>query len=181
MTKLNLKKSTQMLNYFSIRESSKINIGKSIMYIFLSDILHLRKYGRTISRYYNYTISQYGISSINIQNIINDEYFIDYINIIDEYNYTSIKELDDEVFSITDIEIMNSIYEEFHSKDIKSYIENLPEFNTGEYDINSRYYIQIDMKEFFVYEHDDIFYEQIQNLNYSKMIYEESFLIDRLF
>ncbi len=142
------KKIYQALNFFAIQEGGKINRMKTLKLIWLSDRLHVRKYGRTITGDVYYAMKNGAVPS-NAKSFaesnkdyiepLEHKYGSQYIKPIGDYDYKSIKELDTRVFSKSDINIMTEVYGEFGTKnefDLAEFSHIYPEWNKFESRIN---------------------------------------------
>ncbi len=125
MFEFNHKKAIQVLNYFALKEGGIINKLKAIKLIWLADRAHLRRYGRPIvmDRYF---ALPHGPVPSNTKDLAEDTSFLSeeetnyrnkYIKGANRYSYKSIESVDIDVFSDTDIQILDSVYEEFGSYD----------------------------------------------------------------
>ncbi len=122
------KKATQALNFFACKKGGKINKMKAIKLIYLADRLHLRKYGRPIVND-RYLAMKYGPVGSRIKNIAELShipvevgfYAKKYIKPVTVYkkndSFLSVKKGDFSVFSDTDIECLESVYNNFSDKD----------------------------------------------------------------
>ncbi len=131
MFEFNHKKAVQTLNYFANKNGGAINKMKAIKLIWLSDRAHLRRYGRPIIMD-QYFALPYGPIPSNTKDLAevnlfssDDEvsYRNKFINVIDKYNFQSVEKVDENVFSQTDLSILESVYSEFG---------NLSEFELSE-------------------------------------------------
>lgn len=120
------KKATQALNLFARKKDGKINKMKAIKLIFLADRLHLRKYGRPIigDMYFAMKLGPVGSVTKNVAELSSVPedilaYAKRYIKPIDGKKRTlvSLKQEDLSVFSKTDIECLESVYDTFSDKD----------------------------------------------------------------
>ncbi len=120
------KKATQALNLLARKKDGKINKMKAMKLIFLADRLHLRKYGRPIvgDIYWAMKLGPVGSLTKNVAELssISEEalmYARKYIKPIDGKKRTlvSIKQEDLSVFSKTDIECIEAVYDKFSDKD----------------------------------------------------------------
>lgn len=120
------KKATQALIFFANKKNGKINKMKAIKLIYLADRLHLRKYGRPVvgDTYWAMKLGPVGSCSKQIAELdrIPDKVFSyvkKYIKPVDEKKqaFTSLKPVDTDVFSKTDIECLEAVYKEFSDKD----------------------------------------------------------------
>lgn len=113
------KKATQALNFFSIKEGGVINKMKAIKLVWLSDRLHLRKYARTVTGDTYFALANGPVPSStrdileqNDFSLSEDElnYSCQYLEIINKYTFKSNLGLEDKVFSETDIQCLNEVY-----------------------------------------------------------------------
>jgi len=120
------KKATQALNLLARKKDGKINKMKAIKLIFLADRLHLRKYGRPIvgDMYWAMKLGPVGSLTKNIAELSNMSedalsYAKKYIKPIDgkKQILVSIRQEDLSVFSKTDLECMEAIFNKFSDKD----------------------------------------------------------------
>jgi uncharacterized phage-associated protein len=120
MRKFKHEKSIQLLNFFAIKEGGVINRMKALKLIFLSDRLHLRKYGRPIlnDSYYAMKFGPVASKTCNLADNLNlspeeEQYRLEYIKTESDYTYSSIKPVNNKVFSQTDRNSIESIYSTF--------------------------------------------------------------------
>ncbi len=120
------KKATQALNLLARKKDGKINKMKAIKLIFLADRLHLRKYGRPIigDMYWAMKLGPVGSLTKNVAELSSISadvlaYAKKYIKPTDEQKQTfiSLKPEDLSVFSKTDLECLEAVYETFSDKD----------------------------------------------------------------
>ena len=133
------KKSVQALNYFAKKEGGKINLMKAVKLVWLSDRVHLRIYGRSITND-QYLAMKHGLVPSGTKDIISKSQFfereiIDYVNQfisdVEDYNFTSLSEIDKSVFSKTDLKILEQIYSYYGDKDqyqLSEYSHHFPEW-----------------------------------------------------
>ena len=121
MLGFNYKKSVQALNLFAIHAGGTINKMRALKLIWLADRLHIRKYYRPILND-TYFALNYGPVASHTKDLIEDNSFLSeeeknyrnlYIQSEDKYNYKSLSGFDSKVFSESDIQAMNKIYEAF--------------------------------------------------------------------
>ena len=106
MRGFNYKKSVQALNILAFKNGGVINKMKAIKLIWLSDRLHLRKFGRTITGDDYYALPNGPVPSatrdiLESSNFLDDvasDYAKEYITEIDKYNYTSVIKANTKVF-----------------------------------------------------------------------------------
>ena len=122
----NFKKATQMLNFFASKEGGSINKMKSLKLIWLADRLHVRKFGRFISND-TYVAMNYGPVASNSKDIAENSDFCDeqerqygqrFIGHgVNHYSISSLEPVDYTVFSVSDTEALEEIYQTFGPKD----------------------------------------------------------------
>ncbi|MCB9234696.1 MAG: DUF4065 domain-containing protein [Bacteroidia bacterium] len=125
MRGFNYKKTVQSLNLFAQRSGGTINKMKAIKLIWLSDRLHLRKYGRTITGDDYYALPFGPVPSgtrdvLEKNNFIPDlalDYASEYITEIDQYNFKTILNPNKKVFSQSDLEVLNLVFDSFSKYD----------------------------------------------------------------
>lgn len=149
MRALEYRKIYQALNFFSIKESGKINKMKAIKLIWLSDRLHLRLFGRTVTGDLYYAMKHGPVPS-NAKNFAEEsgyaeplekKYGSKYIEKVNKNFYKSVKDVDEKVFSTSDIEIMTQIYKEFGIYDQYELVDishNYPEWTRFEDALNKK-------------------------------------------
>ncbi|MFA5744982.1 MAG: Panacea domain-containing protein [Candidatus Paceibacterota bacterium] len=120
------KKVTQALNFFAQKKDGKINKMKAIKLIYLADRLHLRKYGRPIvgDIYWAMKLGPVGSrakSVAELDSMPEDafSYAKKYIKPSDDkkQSFASLKPVDTDLFSKTDLECLESVYKTFSDKD----------------------------------------------------------------
>lgn len=125
MKGFNFKKSVQALNFFAIQEGGQVNKMKALKYVWLSERLHLRKYGRLILNDAYFAL-KYGPVASNTKDLAEGTSFLSkeesayrhtYLQTVDDYTYQSVKTFQSDVFSDSDIQVMKSIYETFSGYD----------------------------------------------------------------
>ena len=119
------KKATQALNFFALKKDGKINKMKAIKLIYLADRLHLRKYGRPIvgDIYWAMKLGPVGSRTKRAAELNMPEgillYTKRYIQPSDDkkQSLVSLKPVDLDLFSKTDIECLDSVYKTFGDRD----------------------------------------------------------------
>lgn len=186
------KKAIQALNFFATKEGGEINRMKAIKLIWLSDRAHLRKYGRTILSDKYYALSYGPIPSkaktLSEANDFNDPSVIPYrdsfIEPKGEHFFISKQIPDLNVFSDSDIKIMEKIYVLFGDRDefqLSELSHKFPEWKRFEKHFKengSRRTIQIE--DFFTDTKESAkYYKESQELlNLSKEVFEEGCFIN---
>lgn len=114
------KKTVQALVFFT-DERGEQNKMKALKLIWLADRLHLRKYARTITGDIYFALpkgpvasttrdilERYGLGSTE------EEYVDQYLDVqTDKYTYRALEKLDENVFSISDLDVMTKIKESY--------------------------------------------------------------------
>lgn len=189
MRGFNYKKSVQALNLLANLSGGSINKMKAIKLIWLSDRLHLRKFGRTITGDEYYALPNGPIPSatrdvLENSNFIEDsatDYASEYITEIDKYNYKSLIEGNYKVFSKSDIDILNTVFSNYGHLDhfaLSDFSHNFPEWKKHESalakKLSSRFPIVPD--DFFLNFDDNtgLFVDSEDNLEISKSIFTEN-------
>lgn len=112
---------TQALNYLAVRSGGTINKMKALKLIFFSDRYHLRKYGRPVTDD-EYIAMNYGPVASNVKDIAemssflgskSEKYAKAFITPISRYEYRSLAAVDTDVFSDSEIEALNYVWERF--------------------------------------------------------------------
>ena len=157
------KKIIQALNFFAIKENGKINKLKALKLIWLSDRLHLRKYGRTVTTDVYYAMDKGPVPS-NAKNYAENnssyseplelEYSKQFIEREGKHEYKSINDVDEKIFSESDIDVMSIIYNEFGSKnrfELVEFSHFYPEWKRFENDLKNKDVarFQMDFLDFF--------------------------------
>ena len=134
------KKATQTLNFFASIAGGKINKMKALKLIFLSDRYHLRRYGRLVTDDC-YVAMKYGPVPSTTMDIAEADEYLD--NKIKDYviahiqasddglQIESLKPVDTDYFSATDIEAFNFAWNSFGNLDqwgISDFTHNYPEW-----------------------------------------------------
>jgi uncharacterized phage-associated protein len=182
------KKATQALNLLARKKDGKINKMKAIKLIFLADRLHLRKYGRPIvgDMYWAMKLGPVGSLTKNVAELssISEEalaYAKKYIKPIDEKKQviTSLKKEDLGVFSKTDIECIESVYNKFSDKDqfeLAEITHEFPEWIKHKKELDDgKKRVRMDYDDFFVDtpKGDDLFSQNKSDLEMAKESFSE--------
>ncbi|NJO02936.1 MAG: SocA family protein [Bacteroidia bacterium] len=150
MLGFNYKKAVQALNYFAIKEGGGINKMKALKLIWLSDRLHLLKFGRPILNDAYYALN-YGPVASNTKDLAeSDNTFLAeeerkyrdcFLQSKSRADYESICEPDLKVFSKTDINVMEQVYAVFGNYDayaLSNESHKYPEWKKFEASLNSK-------------------------------------------
>ncbi|MDZ4794562.1 MAG: Panacea domain-containing protein [Bacteroidota bacterium] len=162
MIRFNHRKSVQALNLFAQLQGGSINKMKAIKLFWLADRLHLRKYGRTISGD-NYFALKHGPVPSGTRNILEqvaDRLEQPILNYSNEYlqangrRYNSLKEANKKVFSKTDLEALNKVFETYghlNQFQIRDISHEFPEWKKWEEGLENNWYKShpMDLKDFF--------------------------------
>lgn len=112
-------KATQAINLLAIKEGGKIDKLKVIKLIWIADRLHLRKYGRPIVND-TYLAMEYGAVGSSVKDFASfnveegeAKYLKEYLEPINKYNIKSKKQVDTDVFSDSEIEMLEKSYNEY--------------------------------------------------------------------
>ena len=182
------KKATQALNFFARKKDGKINKMKAIKLIYLADRLHLRKYGRPIvdDVYWAMKLGPVGSRTKNVaelSSIPEDvlSYAKKYIRPIDEkkHHLESLKPVDFDVFSKTDIECLDAVYEKFSDKDqfeLKDITHQYPEWAKYERGLRAgKKRVRMDYDDLFTETErgDSLFEQSKSDLNLARESFEE--------
>lgn len=118
--RFDLRKGTQALNFFAMKEGGLINKMKALKLVYFADKYHLRKYGRLITND-NYLAMQYGPVPSTMRDIVEANDFLDekakeYSNnfvVPIEREIESRGAIDEHVFSESDLEALNFAWDKF--------------------------------------------------------------------
>lgn len=149
MKNFNIKKATQVINFFCIKEGNEIDKLKLIKLIWLSDRYHLRKYGRFITDDIYFAMPQGPVPS-SILDLIDTniftyeeselEYSKSFILLLNKTTVKSIAPLNEIFFSKTDLDVMEeiySIYNKYSGKFLSEISHSFPEWVRHKEDIKN--------------------------------------------
>jgi uncharacterized phage-associated protein len=189
MRGFNYKKTVQALNLLAQKGGGRMNKMKAIKLIWLSDRLHLRRYGRTITGDVYFALPHGPVPSAtrdvlqwsNYSDDIASEYASSYIGKDGQYFYKSTDTPNLKVFSQTDIECINTIYDCFGVLDefkLRDFSHSFPEwvkYGPGLISGQSSRYL-MDESDFFinVQEKSGLFQDDEDFLSLSKEMFIES-------
>lgn len=120
MKSFNYKKATQIINFYS-RHVSGVTKLDVLKLVYLTDKLHLLKYGRLITND-NYMAMEYGPVASSVKDIIDGTDFIsnvekkyasEYFSQEQKHKIKSLKDVDNGVFSETEKNVLQSVLDEF--------------------------------------------------------------------
>lgn len=182
------KKATQALNFLARKKDGKINKMKAIKLIFLADRLHLRKYGRPIvgDMYWAMKLGPVGSLTKNVAELSSMSgdalaYAKKYIKPVDEKKQTfiSIKHEDLNVFSKTDLECIDAVYNKFSDKDqfeLAEITHKYPEWIKHEKELGrGKKRVRMDYNDFFANSQkgDSLFSQNKSDLEMAKETFSE--------
>lgn len=137
--KFNHEKATQVLNFFANKSGGSLKKLKALKLMFFADRYHLRKYGRLISNDQYYAM-EYGPVASNSKDIAEQNnysspqssiYAEKFISAENSYIFKSIKTVDFDVFSKSDIEALNFVwnkYGKYKEFDLSELTHKFPEW-----------------------------------------------------
>lgn len=182
------KKATQALNFFASKKDGKINKMKAIKLIYLADRLHLRKYGRPIvgDTYFAMKLGPVGSRAKRVAELdtMPEEAFAyakKYIKPADEkkQSLVSVKPVDTDLFSQTDLECLETVYEAFSDKDqfeLAELSHQYPEWaKHGRALKGGKKRVLMDYEDFFsdTERNDPLFAQNKTDLNLAKESFDE--------
>ncbi len=137
------KKATQALNFFALREGGRINKMKALKLVYFADRYHLRKYGRLVTNDTYFAMDNGPVPSgakdiaetSGFLGEVEKEYAARYLKKKDNYSLVSIKPLDTEVFSDSDIEALSFAWKRFGRLDqfsLRDVTHHYPEWSKHE-------------------------------------------------
>jgi uncharacterized phage-associated protein len=161
MRGFNYKKAIQALNFIAVNSGGTANKMKAIKLIWLTDRLHLRRYGRTITGDHYFALKHGPVPSTTKdllqKNPFLDEdeaqYMDEYLRTDAKYDYSSGKELNPKVFSKSDLLALEEVlkhygkYDQYALRDIS---HRFPEWKRWEAKLksqNTRF--EMDFHDFF--------------------------------
>jgi uncharacterized phage-associated protein len=190
MQGFNYKKATQALNYLVEKSDGTLNKMKAIKLIWLSDRLHIRKYGRMITSDFYFALP-YGPVPSTTRNILelNSTFITDveyeyskvYIENIDQYTIKSKKESNLRVFSKTDIEVIDTVFITYGHLDhfsLSDLSHSFPEWTKYDLQLKSKIASRfaIEVEDFFVNVNDgtNLFMDSEEQIDIAKEIFNDS-------
>ncbi len=190
------KKATQALNLLARKKDGQINKMKAIKLIFLADRLHLRKYGRPIvgDMYWAMKLGPVGSLAKNVAELssISEEalvYAKKYIKPLDakKQTFISLKPGDLSVFSKTDLECIEVVYNKFSDKDqfeLAEITHKYPEWIKHKKEIEGgKKRVKMDYRDFFAdtAKEDGLFSQNKSDLEMAKESFSEQKEISAFF
>lgn len=183
------KKATQALNFVASKKGGAVNKMKAIKLIFLADRLHLRKYGRPIvgDIYWAMKLGPVGSLTKNIAELAGVpedvlSYAKKYIKPTDDkkHHFASQRPVDMNVFSKTDIDCLEAVYEKFSDKDqfeLKDITHQYPEWKKHKKELLAgKKRVKMDYDDFFIDtpRSDELFGQNKLDLSLAKESFEEA-------
>ncbi|WP_419800924.1 Panacea domain-containing protein [Mucilaginibacter sp.] len=182
MTSFKFKKAVQALNFFASKEGGKINYMKAGKLVYLADKAHLRIYGRTITNDSYFAMKNGPVPSGTKDIILKSKWqgqdIVEYSDIFlsspKGYDINSLKDFDPAVFSKTDLNLMDEIYQNFgqlREFELSDYTHTFPEWLRFKNDLakDSSRAFQINWDDLFELNIKDIPFKQSEELlNLSK-------------
>lgn len=184
------RKATQALNFFAVKEGGSINKMKSIKLIWLSDRLHLRKHGRTISSdtYYALKLGPVPSRTVNLaqasvwadQNEL--EYRNDFLQSVNERSYRSLSAVDIKQFSKSELDVLQTVYDTYGHLDqwqLSELSHLYPEWERfeKELDENPKGRFDMEMADFFKPskdQHDTLFDQEEAYLAVAQALFADA-------
>jgi uncharacterized phage-associated protein len=185
----NFKKAVQALNHLAIKHNGTLNKMKAIKLVWLADRLHLRKYGRSITGDEYYALPNGPVPSatrdvLESSDFLDDtasDYASEYISALDKYNYKSILAANLNVFSKTDIEVLETVDTKFGQLDhfaLSDLSHLFPEWKKHESALTKRLSSRfpINQIDFFINinEESGLFNDSDESLSVSRQIFDEN-------
>lgn len=174
-------KGTQVLNFFAQKEGTHINYMKAIKLCWAADRYHVRKYGRSVTDD-SYKAMKYGPVASGIKDIVTfssfltdvqKKYIDQYLKKNDQNSYKTIKNIDSDVFSLSDMEALEFSYQFFGKFDqytLATFSHAYPEWKRFE-----EYLTQEGMKVFDM-TYEDFFKDPLPNAQeLEKISYKDHF------
>jgi hypothetical protein len=188
MKGFNHRKAVQALNFFARKEGGSINKMKAIKLIWLSDRLHLRRFGRTITGD-TYFALPFGPVASNTRDLLeaspfcSDEelaYGSSFIVAKDQYNYSTKADTEEKVFSRSDLNAFEEVYQvyghlnKFELSELSHLFPEWKKWETALAASQSRYLM--DLQDFFKDSPSDnpIFQDDPENLDLALKIFNRS-------
>jgi uncharacterized phage-associated protein len=189
------KKATQALNFLALKKDGKINKMKAIKLVYLADRLHLRKYGRPIvgDVYWAMKLGPVGSCTKRVAELDMSgdvlSYTKKYIQPIDDKKqfFVSLKSVDLDLFSKTDIECLESIYTTFGDRDqfeLADLTHNYPEWKKHEKELKGgKKRVLMNYNDFFAWSEkgDLLFGQKKADLALAKESFVESEEVSNFF
>ncbi len=181
----NLHKTIQILNFFAQKENQKFDKIKALKLIWLADKLHLLRYARPIT-FDDYFAMDNGPVASNVKNILTpdnsfafkNKYIDEYLQIIDNNTYKSIKEVDFEELSQSEQKVIEEIYSYFGSNDkwdLVDFTHTFPEWKKQTEKLKNNKRVKISYNDFFNANNQKPFNFSNEQIENSKEIFNYYF------
>ncbi len=195
MIGLNYRKVVQTLTFFAHKEGGIINKMKVFKLIWLSDRLHLRKYGRPILNDIYFALPKGPIPSNTKDFADNSDYLTDVEKELREqmlensgrYTIKAKNQAQLNVFSESDLEIMNLVYQYFGQLDeftLSEISHQYPEWKKFEKNLEMGHSSRFEMKYEDFFENNSnahfLFAQENELLELNKEIFLENLIIGNL-
>jgi uncharacterized phage-associated protein len=196
MIGFNYRKAVQTLNFFAQKEGSVINKMKVFKLIWLSDRLHLRKYGRPILNDVYFALPKGPIPSTTKDLADNSDFLADtekelreqFIENVSRFTIKAKAETQKSVFSQSDLEVMNLVYDHFGSLNefqLSDLSHQYPEWKKFENGLNIGHSSRFEMsyQDFFETNQEQnhqIFEQDEEILELNKEVFLENQMIGNL-
>lgn len=189
MRGFNYKKAVQALNFLAIKSGGTINKMKALKLVWLADRVHVRKFGRSITGDEYYALPNGPVPSgtrdvLESSNFLDDaasEYAKAFITQSDKYNFKTLSEVNQKVFSQTDIEILDLVFSKYSHLgqfELRDLSHSFPEWKKYESALTKRLSsrFRIDPLDFFIDTEDvtGLHKDSESNLEITKQIFEEN-------
>lgn len=162
--RIDYEKIVQAINFFA-RKNKGHRITKLyfLKLMFLADRYHLRMYGRMISNNH-YVAMKYGPVASEAKNTFEftnipsmpdalQEYAAEYLDPVDDASVVSLKNVDADVFSETDIEALEAAYSAWQThqhRGLVTYTHLFPEWANHETELNNKKVCDMSIEDFFL-------------------------------
>ncbi len=190
------KKATQALNFFARKKDGKINKMKAIKLIYLADRLHLRKYGRPIvgDMYWAMKLGPVGSLTKKVAELTDMPedvlaYAKKYIKPADDkkQSFISLKPTELDLFSKTDLECFEKVYDVFSDKDqfeLAELTHKYPEWLKHKRElVSGKKRVRMNYDDFFASTNqgDILFRENKTDLEFARQSFEETREVSEFF
>jgi uncharacterized phage-associated protein len=182
----NKRKIVQTLNYLaSYQDNKTISEMKAYKLLWLADRYHLRQYGRLIT-HDNYYAMEHGVVPSIAKQMIDKLPFSaesqSYLQQSEKYHYKSIRDVNMDVFSDSDIAVLNLILKHFNRmtpKELSDLSHQFPEWKKQEEKITNgkKKAYKIVLEDFFenYEETSNLFIDDTELLSLTKELYSEMY------
>ena len=190
------KKMFQTVNYLAAKSGGSVPTMSLLKLVWLSDRLHMRKYGRTVTGD-GYYAMKFGPVATKIYSGLQDGTFLSseeraYAGLcfkkVGQYEIASASKPDLDFFSDSDVDVLDLVYNTFGVKDrfeLSEFSHNFPEWSKFErllkLGTNKRY--EMDLLDFFTDAliDSDFFDQPKETIEFSKKLFQAELVIDRMY